>query len=331
MLRGPRRSIASVGAALAVTLLSLTGANAGSASDNTPNWDQVCAQVVGDQTALKENDWRDFSALGYAKPKRSDAAAVQWFPQQPLPAVDGINGTISGFGGGEKGSNGVYGGGASLSIPVAQQWGLQLDGFSESEKGHGTNGGTAQLFWRDPSIGLLGAYVSYERANGPVSANVQQYAGEGELYLSRWTLGGLVGVDKISVNSGGPLPSPTRFFDEVRASYYATDNFQLHAGHVYTIGTHFLTLGTEYGVPLGGGRMASLFADGWIGEHGNNGARAGLRVYFGQHDKSLIERHRQDDPFWFGTPLAAIAWLGLVAGGAIDPCAGIRRDCIPRF
>jgi hypothetical protein len=55
----------------------------------------------------------------------------------------------------------------------------------------------------------------------------------------------------------------------------------------------------EYGIALGGGRMASLFASGWIGEHGDNGALAGLRIYFGQHDKSLIDRHRQGDPFVF--------------------------------
>jgi hypothetical protein len=41
--------------------------------------------------------------------------------------------------------------------------------------------------------------------------------------------------------------------------------------------------------------MASLFTEGWIGEHGNNAVLAGLRVYFGQHDKSLIDRHRQDE------------------------------------
>ena len=75
-----------------------------------------------------------------------------------------------------------------------------------------------------------------------------------------------------------------------------TDNFELYAGHAYTFGTHFLTLGSEYGLALGGGRMASLFANGWIGERGDNGALAGLRIYFGQRDKSLKDRHRQDDP-----------------------------------
>jgi hypothetical protein len=42
--------------------------------------------------------------------------------------------------------------------------------------------------------------------------------------------------------------------------------------------------------------MTSLFAEGWIGERANNGLLAGLRIYFGQRDKSLMDRHRQDDP-----------------------------------
>jgi hypothetical protein len=118
-------------------------------------------------------------------------------------------------------------------------------------------------------------------------------------------LSGVAGVETGSIHSNVPLfnslglpaPSvPNRFFDDVRALYYFTDNFELYAGHAYTAGSHFLTLGGEYGIPLGGGRMASLFTQGWIGEGGDNGALVGLRVYFGQRDKSLIDRHRQDDP-----------------------------------
>jgi hypothetical protein len=308
-VRLSRQSIASIGAAFVAALLSLSMANAESASDNTQwrNWDEVFAQVLPRQT-----DWLDAPALGYARPMRSDAA-VQWLPQRPLPAVDGINGKIDGWGGGGNGTNGFYGGDASLSIPIAQQWGLQLDGFGGSDQGIGNYGGAAHLFWRDPSIGLLGAYVSYSHDNGfndpvlgHISANAQQYAAEGEYYLNRWTLAGLAGVERGSINSNAPLfnslglpaPSvPNRFFDDVRAQYYFTDNFELYLGHAYTGGTHFLNMGGEYGIPLGGGRMASLFADGWIGEGGDNGFLAGLRIYFGQRDKSLMDRHRQDDPY----------------------------------
>jgi hypothetical protein len=78
-------------------------------------------------------------------------------------------------------------------------------------------------------------------------------------------------------------------------------NFKLSAGHLYTFDTHFLTLGGEYGFGLGGGRMAALFAEGALGEGGVYSALAGLRIYFGQHDKPLIDRHRQDDPMSIGS------------------------------
>jgi hypothetical protein len=314
MLRLSCLHVASVGAALAVALLSFTVANAQSASDSTSprNWDEVFAQVVGDQTAVwKQSEWQDFAALGYAKSKRSDAAAVQWLPQ-PLPAVDGINGKIDGYGGGANHSHGFYGTNGSLSVPVAQQWGLQLDGGAGSDKGIGAFGGAGHLFWRDPSIGLLGTYGSYSHWNGrdllaltsvgvvslgQISVNTGRFAAEGEYYLSRWTLSGLVGVETVSINSGVlPFSVPNRFFDSVLASYYVTDNFKLSIGHLYTFGRNGLTLGSEYGFALGGGRMASLFVDALFAEGGNNAVLGGVRFYFGQRDKTLIDRNRQDDP-----------------------------------
>jgi hypothetical protein len=148
MLRLSHRRITPAGAAVVAALLSLSMANAESPSDNTQwrNWDEVFALVLPGQT-----DWLDTSGLNYARAARSDDAAVRWLPQQPLPAVDGINGKIDGWGGGGNGTNGFYGGDASLSIPIAQQWGLQLDGFGGSDQGIGNYGGAAHLFWRDPS------------------------------------------------------------------------------------------------------------------------------------------------------------------------------------
>jgi hypothetical protein len=322
MLRVLRQSIASTWAALVAALLSLSMANAESASDSAPprNWDEVFTQVVGDQTAVwKQSEWQDFAALGYAKSKRSDAAAVQWLPQ-PLPAVDGINGKIAGFGGGADKSNGFYGTSGSLSIPLAQQWGAQIDGGIGSLDGSGWSHGAGHVFWRDPAIGLVGAYGSYSHWNGMdtltfghISANTGRYSAEGEYYLSRWTLSGLVGVETVSINSGAlPFFIPNRFFDSVSASYYVTDNFELSIGHLYTLGCHGLSLGGEYGFALGGGRMASLFAAALFAEGGNNAVLGGLRFYFGQHDKTLIDRHRQDDPYDLGTTLLYIMTYKLV-------------------
>ncbi len=69
------------------------------------------------------------SALGYAKRKRTADQSPPLAPQPPvLPAVDGINGKVTGFGGGANHTSGLYGGVGSLSLPLAQRYGLQIDG-----------------------------------------------------------------------------------------------------------------------------------------------------------------------------------------------------------
>ena len=92
----------------------------------------------------------------------------------------------------------------------------------------------------------------------------------------------------------------TRFFDQVNLAYYLTDDFKAYVGHRYLGGKNALALGGEYGMPLGHGVMASLFAEGRIGEDDYHGVWAGVRFYFGQNDKTLIRRHREDDPTDWG-------------------------------
>jgi hypothetical protein len=296
---------------LAVALLSLTVANAERASDNTSwsYWATEFAKTIRDQTATPgQHEWPDLSALGYAKTTRSDAAAVRWLPQ-PLPAVDGINGKIAGFGGGADHTSGFYAATGSLSLPLAQQWGVQIDGAIGSLVNSGFSRGAGHLFWRDPSVGLVGAYGSYSHWNGigalnipRIGVNIGRYAAEGEYYWSRWNFHALAGYETVRLSVpnvaglAGLLSIPDRFFDWVSASYYVTDNFKLAIGHRYCIGRHELTLGSEHGFALGGGSMASLFAAARLAEHGDNVVLAGLRFYLGQRDKTLIDRHRQDDP-----------------------------------
>lgn len=47
---------------------------------------------------------------------------------------------------------------------------------------------------------------------------------------------------------------------------------------------------------MGHGMMAGLFAEGQVGEHSDSGVWGGVRFSFGQKDKTLIRRHREDDP-----------------------------------
>ena len=327
MVRWDRQHIMCAGAATVAGLLSVSIANAQSVPDATPlrySAAEIFAKTLRDQSAAAdETEWSDFSALAYAQARRSSPAGVQWLPQ-PMPAVDGFNAKIDGYGGGANHISSLYGANGSLAFPIAQQWGVQLDGGVGSFNSSGTARGAGHVFWRDPSVGLLGAYGSYSHWNGVgfatiprIGTNISRGAVEGEYYAGRWTFGGLAGYETVRANVpvvAGLLPFsiPNRFFDSIRASYYVTDNFKLSIGHVYTIGRNALTLGGEYGFALGGGRMASLFAQGVIGEGGNNAVLGGLRIYFGQHDKTLIERNRQDDPDDAGAlDAAALTLIGL--------------------
>ena len=313
-MRSTPRGMNVVATAIVGAFLSLSAANAQSVSNN--DWaNRIFGGAIRDQQTRSDQDWSDVWALAYAKPARS-APAPETSTPQPMPAVDGINGKIDGYGGGASHSDGLYGANGSLSVPLAYQWALQLDGSVGSDKGIGSEGGAGHLFWRDPSIGLLGAYGSYSHWNGinvgvgriradggidllgsdHISVDTSRAAAEGEYYASRFTLSGIAGVQMVGVNSNLLRFSvPDRFFDVFRASYYVTDNFQLSIGHLY-FGSNALTLGFENGLPLGEGRMASFFGEATLAEGGDKAVLAGVRIYFGQHDKTLIERHRQDDP-----------------------------------
>jgi hypothetical protein len=177
--------------------------------------------------------------------------------------------------------------------------GVQIDGgVTENSANTVASRGAGHLFWRNPSIGLLGAYGFYSHVTGNIiGTNISRFAAEGEYYLSRWTLRGLAGYETVRLDAPSVGPGiPNRFFDSVSASYYVTDNFKLSIEHRYCIGRHKLTLGGEHGFALGGGRMASLFAAARFAEGGDNAVLGGVRLYFGQRDKTLIDRNRQDDP-----------------------------------
>jgi len=229
-------------------------------------------------------------------------------------AVDGINGKVEGFGG-SFAKNGFYGAAGSLSVPLADQFGLQVDAGAGSfgTRFLGAVGG--HLFSRDPSKGLIGVYGDYTHWDQYGGVHVGHVGVEGEAYLGRWSLTGVAGVESGNNNAGttttvttifgpgtlstttGNLENKTRFFDRVSVNYYFTDNWKGSVGHRYMGGKNALALGTEYAFAGSRGILSSLFVEGRIGEGSSNyGAWGGLRVYFGNSDKTLIRRHREDDP-----------------------------------
>jgi hypothetical protein len=231
-----------------------------------------------------------------------------------VQAVDGVNAKISGWGGSFTGE-GLGGASGSVSMPVACGWGAQFDASAASFDGRflGSLGG--HVFWRDPSKALLGAYAAgtfWDQAGG---VRVGHVGPEGEHYLNRFTLQGVAGVEFGNSATGGGLTidTKTRFFDVANVAYYPTDNLKLYVGHRYLAGNHAAAFGAELGLPMQHGMMAALFAEGIAGEHDSHGVVGGLRFYFGQKDKSLIRRHREDDP---------TDWMDGLNGAAVISSSG---------
>jgi hypothetical protein len=230
-----------------------------------------------------------------SKPQNSELA-------QPLPAVGGFNANVAGFGGAANG-NGLYGGVGSFTMPLGYRYGLQIDAAIANAHTDALGavtlaGAAAHLFWRDPSVGLVGAYGHYFHANAFSGVNVFAGGGEGALYLGRFTLEGVAGVQggRADLGAFGSVNIDTRFFDVAQIAYYPIDNLKLTIGHSYLFGANSALVGAEWGLPTGGGTMAALFVNGSLSEGGDGAVLGGLRLYFGQRDKTLIRRHREDDP-----------------------------------
>jgi len=244
-----------------------------------------------------------------------------------VPAVDGFNGKIGAYGG-SLNSDSLYGGTGSLALPLACEFGAQIDGNAASFDGRFLGTIAGHLFWRNPMKGLLGVYGSYtdwDRAGGVRAAHL---GAEGEWYFGQWTLQGVAGAEfgnSTSETIGTQIFSydvKTRFFDQINLAYYVQDNLKLYAGHRYLYGMHAAALGGEWGFPLGHGVMGALFAEGRIGQDDFKGIWGGVRFYFGQKDKTLIRRHREDDP---------IDWEDGFGIGNTGSTSSVPTTCQPGF
>lgn len=221
--------------------------------------------------------------------------------QTTLPAVDGINLKVEALGG-SLARKSVYGSTGSLIVPLGGQYGLQLDGAAGGFDSRFFAAGGAHLFWRDPSVGLLGVVANHTYWSKFGGLRATQVGAEAEYYLNRWSLSGAAGVETGNAASavvGMTLQSfdiKTRFFDRLDLSYYVSDDLKLSIGHRYTGGKNALALGLERAFGSSQGLTGTLFAEGRIGEERYEGIWGGLRMYFGADRKPLIQRHRQSDP-----------------------------------
>lgn len=239
----------------------------------------------------------------------------------PLPAVSGPNGKVE-IGAGwsdidDLGDDEVFRGGAAFSFPVGDMFGIQADLTVLDVYGDTTIGGAGHFFTRDPDSYLLGVYGGYVDG-GP--ANIWHIGPEAELYLDNISIEAVGGYMDIS-NGGG-----SEFYAMGKLALYATEDLRLSVGASSVADFESASAGLEWfmgdtGIP------ASLTVEGRLGEDGFTSVMAGLSLYFGGEDKSLIRRHREDDPRLHFFDIFNSGFLGSIVPPGNSPC--LPEDCEP--
>jgi hypothetical protein len=207
-----------------------------------------------------------------------------------LPAVSGPNGKVEiDFGGLSDPSSAIFRAGASVSLPIGERFGIQGDLAVGSFADEWMAGGALHVFTRDPNAYLLGVTAGVVVADGATLAAIGP---EAELYLDRLSLEGWAGWAKVDYDS---MPDDDGVFGMFDLAYYPTDDWRVSIGVSSILGAESFKLATEYqfgdfGIPMSAtGEVRAYDTDSWS-------AKIGLKGYFGEPGKSLIDRHRQDDP-----------------------------------
>lgn len=255
------------------------------------------------------------SVLGAALGMSATAQA-----QQSKPAVSGVNGSLSIMGGGFRSDDlGASGGGitalnadggakgaaiaiGSISAPIGERFGVQLDAGGGIASGDPAFGGTLHVFWRDPDValaGLVGSYAHTEQdvfvsigggnfARQSQDINIGRIGGETEIYLDRFSI-----LARAGYQFGD---GEEDFYGRLNVAYYPWDDLMIAAGPEYFPGAGVAgSFEIEWLDTFSESIGLSYFVDAAIHDSDNYHAFAGIRLYFGDN-KSLIRRHREDDP-----------------------------------
>ncbi len=234
--------------------------------------------------------------LGFAAQAADLILSPEPFADTPvdltLPAVSGPNGKLEfALGGITDPDNAVFRAAGSFSLPVGDSFGLQADVAAQSFGGDWSVGGALHAFTRDPNAYLFGVTGGVVVADGAMLAAIGP---EAELYLDRVSLEFWAGWAAIEYDDVA-LDDDDGFFAFGDIAYYINDDWRVSLGGASVLGTEWLNLATEYqftgmGMPISGTAEFRAY------DTGAYSAMVGIKGYFGDPGKSLIDRHRQDDP-----------------------------------
>jgi hypothetical protein len=223
----------------------------------------------------------------------STALAADVGGRSTLPAVSAPNGKVELSAGWADidvfNDSELLRGGLSFSFPVGDTLGIQADLAAVDAFGDTLLGGNLHIFTRDPSRYLLGVTGG---AGFGDNASLYYIGPEAELYLGNLSIEAWVGYLNVDLDGAS---SSDEFFGFGDLAFYPADNLRLTLGASSVANFETAHAGLEWmmsdtGLPL------SFTADARIGEDDFLALRAGANFYFGGEDKSLIRRHREDDP-----------------------------------
>lgn len=199
------------------------------------------------------------------------------------PAVSGLNGKVSLEGGNFDGNSGqaIQ---AAFAAPIGNSFGLQLDTAFGNVNSKGFSGFGAHGFWRDPAKGLIGITAAALRYD---NLDVRRYGAEAEGYFGPFTLRARAGYQNSDWKDGS--------YYSLGARWYATQNVMLSVSGERAVDRNIGHISAEWQVATPSLPGLALFFDAAKGNHDYDMATVGVRYYFGGN-KSLIQRHRQDDP-----------------------------------
>lgn len=213
------------------------------------------------------------------------------------PAVSEPNGKLSleagSLGdGGRSSAIGISRG--SIAAPLGHSFGVQVDGAAATAFASFGGGGAAHFFWRDPEVGLFGPIAALASARGKTAS---WYGAEGEIYAPVFTIGANGGYQDAgassSLGSGG--------FYRGYLTVYPVADLALTVGGGQLAGRALGTGKIEFQPDFIARHNVSFFVSGNVSDDSSYRVTSGVRLYLGP-EKTLIRRHREDDPrdFWEG-------------------------------
>jgi len=201
-----------------------------------------------------------------------------------MPAVSAPNGKVDVNTGNYDGTTGGALVNGSFSLPLTHAYGLQVDGAAGEMIHENYNGLGAHLFWRNPAQGLVGVIASTNDLHG---VDLSRIGAEARAYLGDFT----VGVKGSRQNGDAARGDVAR----VEGSWYATDNLVVEAYSERAASVMMNKFTVEWQPQTLNIPGLSFFASTSVGGHEYDSTVIGARYYFGTN-KSLKNRHRQDDP-----------------------------------